>query len=186
MDEGTQGAPTALGQQMRDLGAEAPADPEGGALEAAAAGESITGADVNVLRDYFLGNGTRPGDAVVKDVQVKLPDGARWALQIKAISYGEWQDAQERGTDDESGKQDAFVTASWIVARAVVTPKLGPIVNQLREQRGETAPRDASGLLREFFLRQPGGLLGLSQRVINMSGLGLSSELVVEVEAGKG
>ena len=161
-------------------------------LDAAASGAGLSSKESDDLLAYYLSNNALPGDADTVSLTVELGHGAKarkFACEVHPIEWSEWQDARERATNDKTGEFDAYVSASWIVARALVTPKLGPTVVGLQkdaEHGGESdAPTDAAHLLRRMFSKQSGALLEISGKVLEISKLQNDNESVKEVEAGK-
>jgi len=161
-------------------------------VDAAVSGESLGPKDSDDLLAYFLSNDALPGDTEVVSLTVELGHGAKarkFACEVHPIEWSEWQDARERATNDKTGEFDAYVSASWIVARALVTPKLGPTVvgmQQDAEHGGKSdPPLDAADLLRRMFRKQSGALLEVSGKVLEISKLQNDNESVKEVEAGK-
>lgn len=129
--------------------------------------------------DYFLTNNGLPGEDDPHPLEFKIGDGARarknvW--QVRTIGWAEWQDARERATDDDTGAFDAFVSSSYVVARALVEPRLGPKVSRAQKENGKHAPRDAAELLRRMFRKQSGVLLELSAEVLAISKLAQSDK----------
>lgn len=172
-------------------------------IDAAAGGEPLTPRESDDLLSYYLSNDEMPGDTDVTPLTVRLGHGARareFACEVHAIEWKEWQDAIERSTDKATGDFDRFVSSSWVVARALVKPKLGPtVVAQQNEAKGNDdgkiagpngarvdPPTDAADLLRRMFRKQSGALLELSAKVLELSKLANDGERAVkEVEAGK-
>lgn len=190
-----------------------PADaglPQGGALQAGpsasrtgdeliAAGEragsqndELSGQEQTDLLDYFLTNKGLPGDDAPIDVEWTIGEGDAkrsnvW--KIKPIGWDEFTDARERATDPKTGVFDSYTQASWIVARALVEPKLAPTVGKMQKDDPDKAPQDASALLRRMFRRQSGVLLEINIKVLEISKLTNENNSVRtlgrEVEAGK-
>lgn len=171
-------------------------------IDAAAAGEALRPSESDDLLGYFLTNGSLPGDNEPQSLTVKLGRGAHardFACSVRPVEWSEWQDSRTRATDEKTGEFDAYVATSWNVARALVSPKLGPTV--LRQQKeAETsgdgkiagpngsridAPTDAAELLRRMFKRQSGALLEIGAKVLEISKLQSDTSSVREVEAGK-
>lgn len=175
-------------------------------ISAAAKGESLRGDEQADLLSYYLTNDGLPGDDKPRPVRVTVGEGRHertTTWQVRTIAWEEWQDAIDRTTDEQTGMRDTFATASWIVARALVDPKLGPALKVLREKAaaepdgrrpgpgGERldSPADAAGVLRQMFRKQSGVLFELSATVLTLSKLqtenGSVKVLDEEVEAGK-
>lgn len=175
-------------------------------LGAAADGLTLSPREQQDLLDYFLTNGGLPGDDESRPVEWSVGDGAsarKNVWMVKTISWDEWKDAVERTTDEKTAERDTYATASYIVARALVTPQLGPIVHRQQEQaKGEAdkkiagpggsrldPPEDAAVLLQRMFAKQSGVLFALSAEVLRLSKLqedsGSVRTLDQEVEAGK-
>jgi hypothetical protein len=157
-------------------------------LTAAALGEGLTPAEHDDMVAFYLSNEGLPGDDEITDLTVKLGHGSKartFACSVHPIEWSEWQDARERATNEKAGRFDAFVSASWIVARALVTPKLGPTVARLQAEDPGKAPEDAAQLLRRMFRKQSGALLELSGKVLEISKLQEENESVKEIEAAK-
>ena len=173
-------------------GSETPRNPAD-LVDAAVRGEALGAKESDDLLAYYLSNDALPGDADALPVTVELGHGAKarkFACEIHPIEWSEWQDARERATDQKTGEFDAYVSASWIVARALITPKLGPTVRLQQEAAKAddgkgSPPTDAADLLRRMFRRQSGSLLELSGKVLEISKLQNDNESVKEVEAGK-
>lgn len=149
---------------------------------------------------YFLSNDELPGDSAEHDLTVKLghgPKAKQFACTVRSIDWDTWQDARERATDEKTGKFDAYVSSSWVVARALFKPALGPTVQRLQAvakaaddekidgPKGSRIdpPADAAHLLRRMFHRQSGALLELSAKVLEVSKLQDDPSTVREVEA---
>lgn len=198
-ERGAGGAPTGFGQQMTDLtgggaGSVSPTDdgPRVGVelTEAAAVSEpqrdggaSLTPPEQDLLTATYMGAAEKPGAKAAKSYDVRFADGKVQTFKLHPISYARWRYAQKMATDAETGETDAYKAASWIVAYGLLEPKLGPMVAAARQR--EDGPQDAPALLRDFFEHLPGGLTGLSARVVELSGLGMATEVVVEAEAAK-
>lgn len=157
-------------------------------IDAAAAGESISDAEQNDLLAYFLTNDKVPGDDEAVELEVTLGNGDRkraFRFKVTSIEWSAYQDARERAMDAKTGDFDAFLSSSWVVARALKEPKLGPAVARAQRENPETAPTDGAHLLRRMFKSQPGALLELSAKVLELSKLQGDQGTVREVEAGK-
>lgn len=171
-------------------------------LDAAEAGNGLSPAENDDLVAYYLSNDELPGDTSVTDVEVTLgrkPIERKFKASVHPIEWSEWQDARERATDDKTGQFDAYVSSSWVVARALVTPKLGPTIARLHNAAKASEdgkidgpdgsridpPADAAHLLRRMFRKQSGALLELSAKVLELSKLQNDSNSVREVEAAK-
>lgn len=171
-------------------------------IDAAADDRSLGQKASDDLLAYYLSNEGLPGDDSVTPLTVKLGhgDGVReFGCEVSTIEWDEWQDARQRATNEAEGTFDAYISASWIVARALVTPKLGQTVARQQEEaskatdgkiegpKGErlTPPTDAAHLLRRMFRRQSGALLELSGKVLELSKLQNENGAVKEVEAAK-
>lgn len=171
-------------------GSQPPSEPRTGdaLIDAAAEGADLSTKESDDLLAYYLTNDGLPGDTDVTPLTVRLGNGkaARdFRAEVHTIEWTEWQDARERATDEKTGEFDAYVSASWIVARALVTPKLGPAVARAQQQNPETAPADGADLLRRMFRSQSGALLELSAKILELSKLQGNQGTVREVEAGK-
>lgn len=167
---------------------EASIPPRGGdeLLNAAAAGEKVTPIEHDGLVDYFLANGELPGDTKPVDLSVTLGRGAQareFHCTLAPITWDEWQDARDRATDKDD-KFDVYVQSSWVVARALRRPQLGPTVTRLQRET-DNPPRDAADLLRRMFARQSGALLELAGKVLEISGLQDGAASVKEIDAAK-
>jgi len=157
-------------------------------VAAAARGEGLAPEESADLLAYYLSNEALPGDEKTLPVTIELGhgDGAReFRCEIHPIEWSEWQDARERATDQKTGEFDGYVLASWNVARALVTPKLGPTVARLQKEQPDKAPPDGAALLRRMFRRQSGALIELSAKVLEISKLQNENNSVREVEAAK-
>lgn len=157
-----------------------------GLIDAAAAGDTLSQPESDDLLAYYLTNESLPGDDDIVELEVKLGNGAkarRFRCSVHTIEWSEWQDAQERATNDKN-ELDSYVMSSWIVARALVTPKLGPTVLKLQSE-SEDAPSDSADLLRRMFKSQSGALLELSAKVLTISKLQGDNGTIREVEAAK-
>lgn len=157
-------------------------------IDAAAGGAELKAKEADDLLGYFLTNEGMPGDEDVVDLELTLGHGDRaraFKCSIHTIEWSEWQDARDRATDVKTGEFDTYVSASWIVARALVTPKLGPTIMAMQAEDKDTAPGDSAALLRRMFKRQSGALLELSGKVLEISKLQNENNAVKEVEAGK-
>lgn len=172
-------------------------------ISAAADGAKLTGQESEDLLGYFLTNGGLPGDDEPHPVEWMVGEGKRarknvW--MVRTIQWEEWQDAVDRTTND--GQRDTLETASWIVARALVTPRLGPAVQRQQSEAAASAdgktdwkgervapPSDAAELLRRMFAKQSGVLLAISSEVLRLSKLSANvggvRTLDEDVEAGK-
>ena len=157
-------------------------------LDAAATGGSVSPAEHDDLVDYFLANGELPGDTRPTSLSVRLgrgPGARKFQCEVKPITWDDWQDARERATDDKTAKFDAFVQSSWVVARSLIKPQLGPTVLRMQRETPDTAPEHAAQLLQRMFTRQSGPLLELAGKVLEISGLQDDAESVREVESAK-
>lgn len=162
-------------------------------MDAAARGAGLTATEENALLDYFLGDAPAPNSGEELDLAVTIRreerDGetipVEWPCTVRAIDWGEWQDSQKRGVDSE-GSLDIFVQSSWVVARALKKPLLGAMLKRIQEEKPEAAPQDAAALLRRFFAKQPGSLIYIQRRVLELSKLDeMGQGGVREVEASK-
>jgi hypothetical protein len=169
-------------------------DPVDGALDRAADGpESIRSAsedrqgDEDILLDYFLGNSPRPGQTGRLTLEAEAVDGKVWRCTVRALEWAEWKDCETRARDKETGEFDVFVYSSWVVARALISPVLGPMLDRIKNEKGpDNAPPDAAALLRRFFGMQSGSLIVMQRKVIEFSKLDeQGGGGVKEVEAGK-
>jgi hypothetical protein len=159
----------------------------------AAEGEDLDGTEQDALLAHYLGNEPKPGQRhdgapELHSIEVKLdPKGVRkWKCRVKSIRWEEWRDAQDKGTNKDSNEIDSFVISSYIVARALREPALGPVVAQLRDKLGpDKAPQDSAALLRDYFVEVPGSLMSISRKVVELSNLNEGNDAVREVEAGK-
>lgn len=176
-------------------------------IDAAAAGEPLTGSEPGDLLDYFLTNRAMPGSKTPKNLTVELGHGdaaKRFACAVRPVEWSEWQDSIERATDAKTGDFDRFVAASWCAARALVTPVLGPTIVRMQAEAqaapdgkidgppGDDGrptrigpPSDAAHLLRRMFATSSGALLELNGQVLTISRLANDQQSVREVEAGK-
>lgn len=158
-------------------------------IDAAAAGHALAPEESDDLVAYFLSNDALPGEATVIDISVDVgygDDSRTFRCSVRPIEWSELQDANERATDSATGDFDAYVGASWQVARTLITPKLGPIVARLQKENPETAPDNAAALLRRMFRRSPGSLLEIAQKILRISRLqNGGSAAVKEIEAAK-
>jgi hypothetical protein len=144
-------------------------------ITAAARGESLSEEDAGDLLDYFLANGDLPGDDEPVPVEFEIGMGRavrKQVWQFRRIGWDEWVDAEGRGKDEKTGSFDGYVAASYVVARALVAPALGPGVLRLQKADPKSAPQDAAELLRRMFKKQSGTLLSLSIDVRRISRLG--------------
>lgn len=168
-----------------------PAEPSGRSgrelVDAAANGGGLTEAEHGDLLDYYLSNNELPGDADELSLTVELGHRSKrtFSCVVHPIDWDEWQDARQRATSEKTGRFDAFISSSWTVARALVTPKLGPTVARLQSEDPKGAPSDAAHLLRRMFAKQSGALLELSGKVLEISRLQDDANSVKEVEAAK-
>lgn len=171
-------------------------------IERSSLGETLSTGEAGDLLEYYLTNKGLPGGKKVKPLELTVGHGddvGTFKCSIRAIEWTEWQDSIERATDKKTGDLDRFVAASWAVARALVTPKLGTAVAQLQAQAKTEAdgkiagedgerispPTDGAHLLRRMFGRQSGVLLQLSSEVMEISRLANDSQSVREVTAAK-
>lgn len=143
-------------------------------ISAAAKGETLDAQEQQDLLDYFLSNGELPGDSDEVSMEFEIGEGKTrrkntWV--VHRIGWDDWTDAQQRGTNQEEGTFDGFITASYVVARALVNPKLGPAVRRAQEQDSKTAPEDAADLLRRMFKKQSDALLSMSAEIRRISKL---------------
>lgn len=168
--------------------------------EAAAAREPLTKEESQDLLDFYLSNNELPGDDEPLTLTTTLGHGKaerELGVTVHTILWEEWQDSRERATVKDVF--DPFVSASWIVARALITPKLGPVVAAQQAEAQASADKmiegpkgtrippaaDAAHLLRRMFSKQSGALLELSGKVLGISKLQDGVSSVREVEAGK-
>lgn len=181
----------------------APIEPRTGTdlIDAAAGGQSLTVGEATDLLEYYLTNKALPGSDAHKDLEVELGDGEqarKFGCTIRTIEWSEWQDAIERATDKATGDYDRFVSSSWVVARALTRPALGPAISRLHEEAKRSSdgkidgpdgrvapPTDAAMLLRRMFATQSGSLLELSVEVLKISRLAGDTQSVREVAAAK-
>lgn len=174
-------------------------------ITAAAGGGPLSEREKVDLLDYFVANGQLPGDAKPKRLEFTIgsgPEAVSNVWQARRIGWEEWFDAQQRATDDKTGQLDGFIAASYVVARALIDPKLGPVVNrqqQLAERASDKKidspegriepPADSAMLLRRMFRKQGGVLLELSSEIRRHSKLtvegGSVRTLDEEVAAGE-
>ena len=172
-------------------------------IDAGANGEPLTGTESDDLLEYFLTNKSVPGSKTPKTLEVELGHGddvRKFRCQIRRVEWSEWQDSIERATDQKTGDFDRFVAASWCVARALVSPVMGPAVVAMQNEAQKSPdgkiggkggeriapPTDAAHLLRRIFAEQSGALLELNAQVLTISRLANEPQSVREVEAGKG
>lgn len=185
------GAGLALG--ARESSDEVPRRSGDDLIDAAGAGAPLHPADQVDLLDYFLTNAGLPGDDDPIPVEFTIGQGAterKEVWSVRTITWEEYQDAVDQATDEKTGDRDVYLTASWVVARALVSPQLGPRVRAAQEQDPKKAPTDAAQLLRRMFAKQSGVLLELSGEVLAASKLGVNGTggvrtLDREVAAGK-
>lgn len=171
-------------------------------IGAAAEGLPMTGSEAGDLLDYYLTNKGLPGKGKAKDLNVELgygDDVRTFRCSIHTVEWSEWQDSLIRATNEKTGDFDRFVAASWCLARALVTPKLGPAVVRMQQEAKDSPdgkidgadggrvgpPKDAAHLLRRMFADQSGALLELNGKVLEISRLANDSQSVREVEAAK-
>lgn len=166
-------------------------------VDAAARGAGLTGTEENMLLQFFLGDAPQPNSTKTQEFAVDTGDGKEWTCSLGAVTWGEYRDATTRSTSSDDGTQDFFKEASYVVARATKKPLLGPIFAQVREARiaenrdlpedqARAVPEDAAHMLRIFFERQPGSLIYLRRKVLELSRLDEAGEGGVrEIEAGK-
>lgn len=174
----------------------------GDLIDAAADGHALAPQESDDLVAYYLSNGELPGDTDVEELEVTLAHGSKarkFKCSVHPIEWSEWQDARERATNEKTGTFDAFVSSSWVVGRALVTPKLGPTVARLQQEASRSddgkiagpkgsridPPEDAAHLLRRMFRKQSGSLLELSGKVLEVSKLQNDIGSVKEIEAAK-
>lgn len=156
-------------------------------LDAAASGVPISPPEQDALLGHYLGNVPKPGTTQKDEIDVEVDlgrDRAKWRCTIKPIGWPQWQESQMQGTKGD-GSIDTMVIAAWNVAQGLVKPQLGPVVQRLQAEDPENAPQHAPALLIDFFEKQPGSLLELSQKVLEISKLQVQNDAVREVEAGK-
>lgn len=199
------GAGLALGK--RETSDEIPRRSGDDLIDAAGAGAPLHPSDQVDLLDYYLTNAGLPGDDDPVPVEFTIGQGKgerKDVWDVRTITWEEYQDAVDQATDEKTGERDVYVTASWVVARALIKPQLGPVV--LRQQAEAQAsadgkipgpdgarikpPSDAAQLLRRMFAKQSGILLELSGEVLAASKLGINGTggvrtLDREVAAGK-
>lgn len=163
-------------------------------LNAAAAGGGITPAENDDLVAYYLANGELPDDSKPTRLRVKLGDhGRAFSCVVHKITWDEWQDGLERATSNKTGQTDTYVWSAWNVARALIEPKLGPVVAGLQRDDPDKAPENAAELLQRMFRKQSGALLELNTKVLEVSKLSrdndsvevLGEDAAREVEAAK-
>jgi monoamine oxidase len=161
-------------------------------IEATARGAGVTPPEEDALLAYFLGDAPQPNANTAKDFEVDLGDGRTWRTRLRAIDWTEWQDAQKRAIDERTGNLDLYKQASFVVARATITPLLGRMLERIREAKqtaGEdpsTIPTDGADMLRRAFAKQSGSLIYLQRAVIEISKLDeAGSGGVREIEAAK-
>jgi len=179
-------------------------------IAAAAKGEDLSIDESADLLDYFLTNGGLPGDNDPHPIEWFVGEGKSERKQVwhvRRIGWDEWTDAETRGRNEDTGEIDSYVVASWVVARALLQPALGPKVKALQEQASKSddgkidgvdergnrtrvpPPEDAADLLRRMFRTQSGTLLTMSYCVRDISRLSVNSvharTLDKEVAAGE-
>lgn len=171
-------------------------------IDHAAAGGALMQQEADDLVGYYLSNDGLPGDKDTVPLKVKIGNGPKareFEMVVRPIEWSEWQDSRTRATDEKTGEFEAYVAASYNVARALVKPQLGPTV--MRQQAEAKAapdqkitgpdgtridpPKDGAHLLRRMFHRQSGIVLELSSKVLELSKLNSDNASVKEVEAGK-
>lgn len=171
-------------------------------IDAAAEGLNLTPGESDDLVAFFVSNGEMPGDKAPLPLELKLGHGSAaktFKCAIKPITWSEWQDARKRATNETTGDFDPYVSSSWVVARSLVKPILGPTVLRMLDEAKEAEddkiagpggkridpPTDSAELLRRMFEKQSGVLLELSGKVLDISKLQGDNQSVKEVEAGK-
>lgn len=180
-------------------------------IGAAAAGKDLRGDEQADLLDYYLTNRGLPGDRKPRPVKVTLGDDGEQVTdtwRVRRITWDELRDANEHATatDQATGEQmtDRYVMSSWVVARALQFPPLGPAVKAQQDEAaaapdkkidgptpGERIdpPADAAEFLRRMFATQSDVLFELSGYVLRISKLtgqgGSVKALDEEVAAGK-
>jgi len=180
-------------------------EPNSNLLERTGSGVPPTPAESESILDYFLANGELPGDDRLVDISFEVnagPGGVpieeTWTF--RRLAFDEWKDCIKQSTDNK-GERDPYVTAAWIVARALEQPKLGNRVRQLQDRikeenasirpgnKRKVAPKNTAEYLRQMFAQQSGVLFEVSDKVLEYSRLsedsGTTRLLDEEVEAGK-
>jgi hypothetical protein len=154
--------------------------------------DTLTDREHEDLLAYFIGNGELPGDTSPVPIEWTIGEGnaARTnTWRFRRIRWEEWHDAQTRATNETTSVFDGYEAASYVVARALVEPALGPWLQRLITTDGEKAPRDAAELLRRMFATQAGVLLSMSADIRRISKLsvegGYTRTLGEEVQAAK-
>lgn len=168
-----------------------PPSPEDDALERASAGEALSAEQAHDALDYFLGRKPKPNQGKTFTLKVDfgtLDEPAFAPVVFKALRVEDLNDADERAAiKNDAGEvtgTDAYISAAWVVARAQVTPPLGPILNE-RNQNGGGFP-DAATLLQDLFAESPGTLLQTARAIRRRARIGGDGDTAVrEVEAGK-
>lgn len=161
-------------------------------IAAASRGAGVTPGEEDALLAYFLGDAPQPNAQEQRDFDVELGAGRTWHCTLRSIDWAEWQDAQKRAIDTSTGSLDIYAQASYVVARAMVRPLLGRMLEQIREAKqaagadATTIPADGAQVLRQAFARQAGSLIYLQRKVLELSKLDEAGEGGVrEVEAAK-
>lgn len=168
-------------------------------IDAAAAGKTLGDGEQADLLGYFLTNAGLPGDStpdLVEFTTGRGEDARTEVWDVRRIDYDEWEDSRKRASDVAAGKFNASLQASWIVARALVRPNLGPAVLRQQEEAKAAAdgmidgpegqrirpPTDSAHLLRRMFARQSGVLMDISRQVLVISKLDDESQSAKIVE----
>lgn len=163
-------------------------------MTTAARGGGVDAPGEDALLAYFLGNAPAPNAQASEEFTVELGDGREWTCKLAAIEWAEWRDAQEKSINATTGVPDVYVQASYVVARSIRSPKLGRMLQRIRDaaegdpEALEKTPKDGAAFLREAFRKQSGSLIMLQRHVLRISRLdeeGSGGVKVKEVEAGK-
>jgi hypothetical protein len=172
---------------------DAPAPRQGDELmDAAARGAGVTPAEEDALLAYYLGDAPQPNSKIQRSYTVDLGEGRQWQCTVRSITWAEWQDAQRRAIDTQNGNLDIYKQASYVVARGMVRPLLGRLVERVRDAASEgridpaRVPADGAAYLERAFANQAGSLIYLQRKVLELSRLDEAGEGGVrEVEAAK-
>jgi hypothetical protein len=161
-------------------------------IGAAASNAGMTAGEEDALLAYFLGDAPAPNAGAQKTYTVDVGEGRQWTCTLRSIDWAEWQDAQKRALNTATGTLDLYEQASYVVARGMVRPLLGRMLENIREQTGanggdlSAVPSDGAAMLRRFFAKQAGALIYLQRKVLELSRLDEAGEGgVKEVEAAK-
>lgn len=164
------------------------------AIERAADGQQMTQIETDQLTEFFLGaNRKRPGEGVTKTLAVNLaadpesPVKDELVLEVRSISWEEWDQAQQlaqvKGPDGVE-ITDGFIQSSIVGSYAIVKPDLAQLRARLPGDADGKRP-DLGSMLRDFFRRQPGGLIQVQNVVLRMSRITVAQNAVREVDAAK-